>query len=92
MNKEIRKIILPAQDPEQLIFQRRKDGYYDVTAKVYAINPDNNSKATTVYEKAIVKLPDWIYGIPFEVVKQDNGDLYSIICPEENVAERGARG
>ena len=91
MSKEIRKIILPAQDPEELIFQRRKDGYYDVTAKVYMVDPKDNSKVKMVYEQCIAKFPNWIYGgIPLEVVKQDKGELYNIIVPKDESKESAA--
>lgn len=93
MSKEICKIILPAQNPEQLIFQRRKDGYYDVTAKVYMVDPTkDNSKVKMVYEQCVAKLPNWIGGIPLEVVKQDKGELYNIIVPEDESKEDTING
>ena len=78
----IRECLLPAQYPEQIIFERRDDGLYDMTVKVYMINSDDKSKAKIAYEKCIVELPNWIHGIPIAVKRQDDGVLYRIEIPE----------
>ena len=40
--RDIRGCLLPcSQYPKQIIFERRDDGLYDITVKVYAIDPDD---------------------------------------------------
>ena len=80
---DMRECLLPAQYPEQIIFERRDDGLYNMTVKVYAIDPNDKSKTKIVYEKCIVELPNWIHGIPIAVKKQDDGVLYTIEIPED---------
>ena len=75
---DIREILLPAQYPEQIIFERRDDGFYNMTTKVYAIDPDDKTKTKIAYEKCIVELPKWAGGIPIRVRQQENNILYTI--------------
>ena len=84
---KLRKILLPAQSyPEQIIFERRDDGFYNMTTKIYAVNPDDKSKTKIAYEKCVVELPKWYHGIPVAAVQQDNNVLYTIELPE-NIEE-----
>ena len=83
MNGDIHRINLPAQNPDQIIFERRDDGLYNMTVKVYAIDPNDKSKTKIVYEKCIVELPNWIHDIPIAVKKQADGVLYRIEIPED---------
>lgn len=81
MEKDIYKLHIPAGNPEQLIFNRREDGYYDVTIKSYAIDSTGNS--ILLDSKCVAMLPDWIAGcIPLEVIKQENGELFTVEFPE----------
>ena len=82
MNR-LQEMLLPAQCPEQIIFERRDDGFYDMTTKIYAVNPDDKSKTKIVYEKCVVELPKWYYGIPVVAVQQDNNILCTIEFPED---------
>lgn len=84
---KLREIILPAQYPEQIIFERRDDGFYDMTTKVYAVDPDDKSKTKIAYQKCVVTLPKWYYGIPVTAVQQDNNILWTIEFPEKEVDE-----
>ena len=45
--------------PEQVILERRDDGFYNMTMKVYSINPDDKTKTKIVYEKYVVELPTY---------------------------------
>lgn len=65
---------MPGQCPEQIIFERRDDGFYNMTTKIHVVDPDDNeSKIKTAYEKCVVELPKWAYGgIPVDVLQQDN--------------------
>ena len=75
--KDFYKLYIPAGHPEQLIFNRRKDGYYDVTIKSYANDYAGNPKL--VASKCVADLPDWIAGcIPLEIVKQGNEELFTV--------------
>lgn len=84
MNK-IQKIVLPVTTcPEQIIFEKRDDGFYNMTTKIHVVDPDDDeSKIKTAYAKCVVELPKWVYGgIPVEVVQQDNV-LYTIEVSED---------
>lgn len=76
---DIREILLPAQNPEQIIFERRDDGFYNMTTKVYVINPDDKTRTEIVYEKCVVELPKWANGgIPICVRQQEDNILYTV--------------
>lgn len=82
MEKEIYKLYIPAGNPEQLIFNRREDGYYDVTIKSYAVDSTGNS--ILLDAKCVAMLPDWIAGcMPLDVVKQRSEELFTIELPED---------
>lgn len=80
--KELYNVTLPAkEDPEQIIFNRREDGYYNMTIKSTAFM---NGNLTEIYEECVVKLPQWAWaGIPLTVMKQEDGALFSFVLPEE---------
>lgn len=80
---DIREILLPAQYPEQIIFERRDDGFYNMTTKVYVIDPDDKTKTKIAYEKCIVELPKWDGGIPILVRQQEDNILYTIEIPDD---------
>ncbi len=80
---DIREILLPAQYPEQILFERRDDGFYNMTTKVYAIDPDDKTKTKIVYEKCVVELPKWAGGIPIHVRQQEDNILYTIEIPDD---------
>lgn len=80
----IRKCFLPAtRCPEQIIFERRDDGLYDMDVKFYATDSNDKSRTIIVHEKCVVELPNWINGIPVAVKIQDDGVLYRIEIPED---------
>ena len=80
--KEFYNVTLPAkEDPEQIIFNRREDGYYNMTIKSTAFMDGN---LVEIYEECVVKLPQWAWGgIPLTVMKQEDGALFSFVLPEE---------
>lgn len=75
---DIREILLPCPCPEQIIFERRNDGFYNMTTKIYTIDPDDKTKTKIAYEKCVVKLPKWVGGIPIRVRQQEGNILYTI--------------
>lgn len=81
---DIREILLPALNPEQIIFERRDDGFYNMTTKVYATDPDDKTRTKIVYEKCVVELPKWVNGgIPICVRQQEDNILYTIEIPDD---------
>lgn len=81
---DIREIPLPAPCPEQIIFELRDDGFYNMTTKVYVIDPDDKTKTKIAYEKCIVELPKWVNGcIPIRVQQQEDNILYTIEFPDD---------
>lgn len=77
---DIREILLPTQIPEQIIFERRDDGFYNMTAKVYTIDPDDKTRTKIAYEKCVVELPKWV---PICVRQQEDNILYTIEIPDD---------
>ena len=86
MNGDIHRINLPAQNPEQIIFERRKDGFYNVVIKLLAIDPTKDeAKEVPVIEQFVAKLPDWVNGIPFDMLEQRDNSLYTVtFCESDN--------
>ena len=81
---DVREILLPAQYPEQIIFERRDDGFYNMTVKVYGIDPDDKTRTKIAYEKCVVKLPEWANNcIPICVRQQEDNILYTIEFPDD---------
>lgn len=82
MYNKLQNAPFPINHPEQIIFEKRDDGFYNTTAKIYVVDPDDKSKTKIACIKCVCEITNSVVEI-----RQNNNVIFTVEFLEDEEEE-----